>query len=165
MSLYESLFVQYNVTCSQVLVLASDFYEEERRANIRANIETLLALGVVPVVNENDAVSAPPDSNIFTDNDSLAALIGAEMGADLVVLLTDVDGLYTAPPGTPGAQRWSTTRRSSLRVESRMPSALQRRLGRRTSCSTARWRGTPESWPVRPRRKSQAPRDAFDPPP
>jgi delta-1-pyrroline-5-carboxylate synthetase len=104
MSLYDSLFTQYNLTCSQVLVLASDFYDDDRRTNIRSNIDTLLALGVIPVLNENDAVSAPPDASIFTDNDSLAALIGAEMGADLVILLTDVDGLYTAMPGTPGAK-------------------------------------------------------------
>jgi delta-1-pyrroline-5-carboxylate synthetase len=113
MSLYDSLFSQYNLTCSQVLVLASDFYENDRVKNIRANIDKLLALGLIPVLNENDAVSAPPDASIFTDNDSLAALIGAEMGADLVILLTDVDGLYTAMPGTPGAQLISVYNESS----------------------------------------------------
>ena len=102
MSLYDTMFSQFSLTCSQVLVLASDFREQQRIDTLSNTIDALLKIGVVPILNENDAVGAPPDASIFSDNDSLATLIGAKMNADLVILLTDVDGLYTAPPGTPG---------------------------------------------------------------
>lgn len=108
MSLYDTMFSQFSMTCSQVLVLASDFKQQARIATLADTIDTLLKLGVVPVLNENDAVGAPADASVFTDNDSLATLIGDKMNADLVILLTDVDGLYTAPPGTPGAKLIST---------------------------------------------------------
>ena len=119
LALYDMLFSQYSIATSQVLVLASDFKEvkllpfftvitthpcgvkESRRDGMRTTLSALMRLGVIPVLNENDAVGAPADSNVFTDNDSLAALIGSEMNADCVLLLTDVDGLFTHPPGHP----------------------------------------------------------------
>ncbi|KAI9911448.1 hypothetical protein PsorP6_009502 [Peronosclerospora sorghi] len=94
MLLYETLFSLYDVTCSQVLVTASDFKTAQNRANIRDTMLNLLELYVVPIVNENDAVSASPDGTVFTDNDSLAALVGGEIQEDLLMLLTDVEGLY-----------------------------------------------------------------------
>lgn len=103
MALYDTLFGQFNIACSQVLVLASDFREEERRNTVAANIDALLRLGLVPILNENDAVGAPPDGKIFTDNDSLASLIASEVSADALLLLTDVDGVYDAPPSEPGS--------------------------------------------------------------
>ncbi|CEG46051.1 delta l-pyrroline-5-carboxylate synthetase [Plasmopara halstedii] len=104
MSLYETLFSLYDVACSQVLVTASDFKTAQNRANMRDTMLNLLELDVVPIVNENDAVSASPDGTVFTDNDSLAALVGGEIGADLLMLLTDVEGLYNKPPTHPGAK-------------------------------------------------------------
>uniref|UniRef100_A0AAV1UJN5 Delta-1-pyrroline-5-carboxylate synthase n=1 Tax=Peronospora matthiolae TaxID=2874970 RepID=A0AAV1UJN5_9STRA len=104
MSLYETLFSLYDVACSQVLVTASDFKTAQNRANMRDTMLNLLELDVVPIVNENDAVSASPDGTVFTDNDSLAALVGGEIDADLLLLLTDVDGLFTKPPSEPGAR-------------------------------------------------------------
>ncbi|TDH73307.1 hypothetical protein CCR75_007392 [Bremia lactucae] len=104
MSLYETLFSLYDVACSQVLVTASDFKTAQNRANMRDTILNLLELDVVPIVNENDAVSASPDGTVFTDNDSLAALVGGEIEADLLMLLTDVKGLYNKPPTLPGAK-------------------------------------------------------------
>ncbi|KAF1793420.1 Gamma-glutamyl phosphate reductase GPR, conserved site [Phytophthora cactorum] len=104
MSLYETLFSLYDVACSQVLVTASDFKTAQNRANMRDTMLNLLELDVVPIVNENDAVSASPDGTVFTDNDSLAALVGGEIEADLLMLLTDVEGLYNKPPSQPGAK-------------------------------------------------------------
>ncbi|KAI9905850.1 hypothetical protein PsorP6_014170 [Peronosclerospora sorghi] len=79
MAAAETLFSLYDVACSQVLVTASDFKTAQNRANMRDTMLNLLELHVVPIVNENDAVSASPDGTVFTDNDSLAALVGGEI--------------------------------------------------------------------------------------
>ncbi|TYZ68705.1 hypothetical protein PybrP1_005396 [[Pythium] brassicae (nom. inval.)] len=104
MSLYETLFSLYDVACSQVLVTASDFKTAKNRANMRDTMLNLLELDVIPIVNENDAVSAASDGSVFSDNDSLASLVGGEISADLLLLLTDVEGLYNKPPSQPGAR-------------------------------------------------------------
>ncbi|OQS06518.1 delta-1-pyrroline-5-carboxylate synthetase [Thraustotheca clavata] len=107
MSLYETLFSLYDVACSQVLVTESDFKTKEHRANIRDTLLHLLELDVIPIVNENDAVSAGvirEGETVFTDNDSLAALVAGEIKANLLILLTDVDGLYNKPPSEPNAK-------------------------------------------------------------
>jgi len=104
MSLYETLFSLYDVACSQMLVTASDFKTAKNRATMRDTILNLLELDVIPIVNENDAVSAAPDGTVFSDNDSLASLVAGEIEADLLILLTDVDGLYNKPPNQPGAK-------------------------------------------------------------
>lgn len=104
MSLYETLFSLYDVACSQVLVTASDFKTAKNRANMRDTMLNLLELDVIPIVNENDAVSAASDGSVFSDNDSLASLVGGEIEADLLLLLTDVEGLYNKPPSQPGAK-------------------------------------------------------------
>ncbi|EQC29367.1 hypothetical protein SDRG_12831 [Saprolegnia diclina VS20] len=107
MSLYETLFSLYDVACSQVLVTESDFKTKEHRANIRDTLLHLLDLDVIPIVNENDAVSAGvyrEGQSVFTDNDSLAALVASEIQANLLILLTDVDGLYDKPPSEPNAK-------------------------------------------------------------
>jgi delta-1-pyrroline-5-carboxylate synthetase len=102
MSLYETLFSQYDITTSQILVTAFDFTSPERRRNIQYVISQLLSLGIVPILNENDAVSANQGyqlfGNSFADNDSLAALVSIEMSAQLLILLTDVAGVYDRPP-------------------------------------------------------------------
>lgn len=108
MSLYESMFAQLNITVSQILVTSSDFASPERRRNIQYVISQLLALGIVPLLNENDAVSANQGYETFgctfSDNDSLAALVAVETNAQLLVLLTDVAGVYDRPPSEAGAQ-------------------------------------------------------------
>ncbi|OQR82653.1 delta-1-pyrroline-5-carboxylate synthetase [Achlya hypogyna] len=107
MSLYETLFSLYDVACSQVLVTESDFKTKEHRANIRDTLLHLLDLDVIPIVNENDAVSAGvfrEGQSVFTDNDSLASLVAGEIHANLLILLTDVDGLYNKPPSEPNAK-------------------------------------------------------------
>ena len=108
MSLYETMFNQYDITTSQLLVTSFDFTSPERRRNVQYVISQLLALGIVPLLNENDAVSANQGyatfGNTFSDNDSLAALVSIEMSAQLLILLTDVRGVYDRPPSDPGSQ-------------------------------------------------------------
>lgn len=106
MALYDSLFSQLDVTSSQLLVTDNDFKNQDFRTQLRETVNTLLALRSIPIFNENDAISsrkAPyqDSSGIFWDNDSLAALLALELHADLLVLLSDVDGLYSGPPTDP----------------------------------------------------------------
>ncbi|KAL3650194.1 Delta-1-pyrroline-5-carboxylate synthase [Castilleja foliolosa] len=103
MALYDTLFSQLDTTSAQLLVTDNDFRDTAFRKQLDETVKTLLSLKVVPIFNENDAVStrkAPYEdaSGIFWDNDSLSALLALELKADLLVLLSDVDGLYSGPP-------------------------------------------------------------------
>jgi glutamate 5-kinase len=93
---YEEALAPHGITTGQVLVTLEDTADRRRYLNSRATMATLLGLGVVPIVNENDTVAT--DEIRFGDNDRLAAQIAATVGADQLVLLSDVDGLYTANP-------------------------------------------------------------------
>ncbi|XP_011035353.1 PREDICTED: delta-1-pyrroline-5-carboxylate synthase-like [Populus euphratica] len=106
MALYDTLFSQLDVTSAQLLVTDRDFKNKDFRKQLDETVQSLLALRVIPIFNENDAVStrkAPYEdsSGIFWDNDSLAALLALELKADLLVLLSDVEGLYSGPPSDP----------------------------------------------------------------
>ncbi|KAF9676868.1 hypothetical protein SADUNF_Sadunf08G0048100 [Salix dunnii] len=106
MALYDTLFSQLDVTSAQLLVTDRDFKNTDFRKQLDETVQSLLALRVIPIFNENDAVSsrkAPYEdsSGIFWDNDSLAALLALELKADLLVLLSDVEGLYSGPPSDP----------------------------------------------------------------
>jgi glutamate 5-kinase len=103
-SAYREVFSSRNLTAAQILLTLGDTEERRRYLNARSTIATLLSLGVVPVVNENDTVAT---SEIrYGDNDRLAARVGSMTSADCVVLLSDVDGLYAAPPASdPSARR------------------------------------------------------------
>lgn len=93
---YESCFAQFNLRSAQVLLTNADLAHTERNANAKGTLDTLLKLGVVPIINENDTVVT--DEIKFGDNDSLAALVTNLVQADLLVILTDQGGLYTADP-------------------------------------------------------------------
>lgn len=93
---YARAFARRGRPVGQILLTRNDTGSRSAYLHARETVERLLALGAVPVVNENDTVSV--DEIRFGDNDSLAAIVGALVGADLVVLLSDVDGLYTADP-------------------------------------------------------------------
>jgi glutamate 5-kinase len=100
---YEAALEPHGLTAAQVLVTLEDSRDRRRYLNSRATLATLLGLGVVPIVNENDTVAT--DEIRFGDNDRLAAQISAMAGADALILLSDVDGLYTADPRRdPGAR-------------------------------------------------------------
>ena len=93
---YEEVLAPLGVTTAQVLVTLEDTDDRRRYLNSRATMETLLSLGVVPIVNENDTVAT--DEIRFGDNDRLAAQIAVTVGADQLILLSDVDGFYSANP-------------------------------------------------------------------
>ncbi|HVO33230.1 MAG TPA: glutamate 5-kinase [Elusimicrobiota bacterium] len=93
---YRYFFRQEKQLIAQILLTKEDFDNRDRLRNIQATFETLLESNVIPVVNENDSVAV--DEIRVGDNDSLAALVAAHIQADLLVLLTDVDGLMTRPP-------------------------------------------------------------------
>ncbi|KAK9874938.1 hypothetical protein WA026_005755 [Henosepilachna vigintioctopunctata] len=126
MSLYDAMFGQYGVKIAQVLVTKPDFYNEETRRNLFSTISELISLNIVPIINTNDAVSPPPqiDEPIggkagkrgisLKDNDSLAAMLAAEIQSDLLILMSDVDGIYNKPPWEQGA-RFLHTFTSDLR--------------------------------------------------
>ncbi|WP_102223345.1 glutamate 5-kinase [Acidimangrovimonas sediminis] len=95
---YEEALAPHGITAAQVLMTLEDTADRRRYLNARATLETLLSLGTVPIVNENDTVAT--DEIRFGDNDRLAAQIAVTVGADQLVLLSDVDGLYTANPQT-----------------------------------------------------------------
>ncbi len=93
---YQNAVEPYGLTTAQVLVTLEDSRNRRRYLNSRATLEQLLSLGVLPIVNENDTVAT--DEIRFGDNDRLAAQIAATIGADVLVLLSDVDGFYSANP-------------------------------------------------------------------
>src|SRR5665648_651173 len=98
MELYSQLFGIYNITVGQVLLTREDLAHRRRYLNARNTLEALLQYRVVPVINENDTVST--EEIRLGDNDNLSALVANIVEADLLVLLTDQDGLYTADPRT-----------------------------------------------------------------
>ncbi|WP_062079108.1 glutamate 5-kinase [Demequina globuliformis] len=100
---YSRAFAAHALHVGQVLLTAEDMVRRTHYGNAQRALERLLDLGVIPIVNENDTVAT--DEIRFGDNDRLAALVATVTKADALVLLTDVDGLYTAAPGTPGARR------------------------------------------------------------
>ncbi len=130
MALYDDAFDRLGCRIAQVLLTEDDFRDPARHANLRATLHSLLALGVIPIVNENDTVSTMEldrpltaahvndeqgervgetpangtQARLFGDNDKLSALLLTHIGADLLVLLSDVDGLYDRNPAQPGAK-------------------------------------------------------------
>ena len=104
MSMYEEGFEKLGLLTAQVLLTGDDFRSPERYRNLRATLDRLLELGTVPVLNENDAVSTREletrdhGKAVFGDNDELSALVATKLSADLLVILSDVDGLFTANP-------------------------------------------------------------------
>ncbi len=112
MTLFQEGFSRLGLTCAQVLLNQGDFEHRGRYLNLRSTLLTLQHHGVIPIINENDAVSTeelaftsePNTHLVFGDNDKLSALVAAKLGADLLVLLTDVDGVYDRNPrDEPGA--------------------------------------------------------------
>jgi len=151
MALYDDAFDRLSCPIAQVLLTEDDFRDPERHANLKATLDALLTLGVIPIVNENDTVSTVEldrpaemaravkggrgergeeragdrgnersnersNERIFGDNDKLSALLVKHIGADLLVLLSDVDGLFDRNPGEPGAAMLATVETIDERV-------------------------------------------------
>ena len=93
---YDKLFSEYNHTVAQILLTGNDIEHSERRQNFHNTIFRLLELEALPIINENDTVAT--GEIVIGDNDTLAAIVTREIQADLLVLLSDIDGLYTADP-------------------------------------------------------------------
>ena len=93
---YDKLFLQYNHTVAQVLLTGEDVDHPERRENFENTMERLLELGALPVINENDTIATAEIK--VGDNDTLGAIVACCTKADLLVLLSDIEGLYTADP-------------------------------------------------------------------
>ncbi|XP_072292696.1 delta-1-pyrroline-5-carboxylate synthase-like isoform X2 [Eucyclogobius newberryi] len=111
MALYEAMFTQYSICTAQILVTNLDFHDEQKRRNLNSTLQELMRMNIVPIINTNDAVVAPPvpSSDMqgvisIKDNDSLAARLAVEMKVDLLVALSDVEGLYDRPPGIDDAK-------------------------------------------------------------
>jgi delta-1-pyrroline-5-carboxylate synthetase len=119
MNLYSSLFNQCDVSASQILVTQGDFVDGTRLQNLKYSVERLLSLGIIPIINENDAVSANlgyTSDDVFSDNDSLAALCARSFGAEVLLLLTDVGGVYDKPPSDKGAKKLGLYRQDTSEV-------------------------------------------------
>ena len=96
MMIYQKLFMEYNQVASQILMTKNTLVNGENRLNARNTFETLLSMGVIPIVNENDTISTYEIQ--FGDNDTLSAVVAALTQADLLILLSDIDGLFTDDP-------------------------------------------------------------------
>ena len=98
MMIYERLFAEYNHLTAQILLTMHTMTEDSSRINAQNTFSKLLELGVIPVVNENDTVATHEVLDTFGDNDFLASVVTALTGADLLILLSDIDGMYTDDP-------------------------------------------------------------------
>ena len=92
---YDKLFSEYNHTVAQILITGADMENPERHLNFKNTLNRLLELGVLPIINENDTVVT---DEIGVDNDTLGAIVTESIKADMLILLSDIDGLYTADP-------------------------------------------------------------------
>ena len=93
---YDKLFGEYNHTVGQLLITGDDVANKTRHENFRNTLNRLLELGALPIINENDTVAT--DEIVIGDNDTLAAIVAKSIDADKLILLSDIDGLYTADP-------------------------------------------------------------------
>jgi glutamate 5-kinase len=98
MAEYKRAFARFGITVAQVLLTADVLNNRKTYLNLRNSIETLLGLGVVPVLNENDSVSTEEIGSAFGDNDRLSALVASKIDADVLIMLTDIDALYDKDP-------------------------------------------------------------------
>ena len=134
MRLYDKMFGEYNRMVAQILLTGEDVDAPVRAEHLRNTFESLLELGVIPVVNENDSVSSAEIETgrckVLGDNDTLSAIVARLVGADLLVLLSDIDGLYDADP------RENPDARLIHRVEAITPQLRSMAGGAGT------WRGT-----------------------
>ena len=100
MHIYDKMFLEYGINVAQILLTRENIVDTEQRQNIHNTFTELTKIGVVPIINENDSVSTAELKHIenFGDNDTLSAIVAALIDADLLILLSDIDGLYTDDP-------------------------------------------------------------------
>ncbi len=95
---YKESFGKYDISIAQVLITREVLNNRTTFLNLRNSVETLLSLGIIPIFNENDSVSTDEIGSAFGDNDRLSALVASKIDADLLIILTDIDGLYSGDP-------------------------------------------------------------------
>ena len=93
---YDELFTKHNHTVGQILLTSSDIDHDDRRQNFVNTMSRLLELGVIPIINENDSITT--DEIVIGDNDTLASIVAVNIDADLLILLSDLDGLFDSDP-------------------------------------------------------------------
>ncbi|HCM91080.1 MAG TPA: glutamate 5-kinase [Lachnospiraceae bacterium] len=98
MMIYQKLFAEYNHTTAQILMTKHTIVDDVNRRNAHNTFTELLKMGVIPVVNENDTVAVHEVEDTIGDNDFLSAIVAYLVGADMLILLSDIDGLYTDDP-------------------------------------------------------------------
>jgi glutamate 5-kinase len=126
MQIYQEEFAQHGVTVAQALLTIGDLSNRQSYLNVGNTLRGLLDLGVVPLLNENDVVAVDEIGEVFGDNDRLSALVANLVGADLLLILTDIDGLYTADPRVdPSATLISVVDRVDERIEAAAGRDLQ----------------------------------------
>lgn len=118
MSNYESLFNKHGVKVAQILLTYYDFLHKKTSNYLRNSVNKLLKLGIIPIINENDPISIDEIGPSFGDNDILSALIASKMNADLLVILTNVDGLYNMDPNHKGAILIKEVKTINKKIES-----------------------------------------------
>ena len=100
MRAYHDAFSRYKIKVAQILLTYEDFSNRTRYLNLRKSINKLLGLKVIPIINENDPISVDEIGATFGDNDKLSALVASKVNADLLIMLSDIDGLYDKNPKT-----------------------------------------------------------------
>lgn len=102
MHIYDKLFSEYNCTTAQILLTEGDVHDPRRTEHLKSTVSALFSMGVIPIVNENDSVSSEEletgSDKVLGDNDALSAVVAGLIEADLLILLTDIDGLYDDDP-------------------------------------------------------------------
>lgn len=135
---FQEILSTHGQSCAQILLTLDDTEERRRYLNARSTLNTLLKFGAVPVINENDTVAT---SEIrYGDNDRLAARVASMISADCLVLLSDIDGLYTAPPSQPGATHIAEVAEITPEIEAMAGDAASEmsRGGMKTKISAAK---------------------------
>lgn len=118
MANYHLLFKKHNIKIAQILLSYSDFSNKRTYKNLSNSLQKLLGLGVIPIINENDPISIDEIGPSFGDNDMLSALIASKIKADLLIILTNVGGLYTKEPRSKDAVLIKEVKKIDKKIES-----------------------------------------------
>lgn len=129
MANYHSLFGKHNIRIAQILLTYGDLVNRETYKNLKNSLDRMSELGVIPIINENDPISIKEIGPSFGDNDNLSALISSKIKADLLIMLTNVDGLYNKDPGQKGALLIKEVRSITKEIEAMSGKASNLGLG------------------------------------
>ena len=118
MSNYHTMFSKHDIKIAQILLTYKDFSDAKTYKNLHNSLGRMLGLGIIPIINENDPISIDEIGPSFGDNDALSALIATKIKADLLVILTNVNGLFTKKPNSRGAALVKEVRNIDKKIES-----------------------------------------------